>query len=398
MIRADAAPPADSTTARHGPWYGRMAGAATAATVLVGAASLYRELRDGVLVPRWQASQFWVTYEHGFVRRGLPGQIASILTGGAPTSGAVTTLAVALVAMAASGFAVVTWLAVRMAASRPSGVLLVALLAASPFTFSLLAQDIGRYDTVGVAAAVVITVAALHLRAGIVPFVAAVALLVAVASSEFLAAFLAPLAIVAMRRAGCRPIAIAAAALPGVLVAVGSLAASPSASTLRAFAADAHAARPDIPQDGASTAIAAIGQGAGTAWANLAEMSPSTLPLLTLILGACYLLASWLAWVLLGRPAPASFWFLAAVYAAAAVALSVIGIDYRRWWALAFVAAVATVLVLARGNDRPRGDSRPLPSPLIAGLVLALSVGGQLVPVSASAWDPAATTHIVISE
>jgi hypothetical protein len=70
-------------------------GAFAAAAAMIGAVVLHVASKAHV-VGEWQASQLFISYEYGFARRGLPGEVLALLTDRNPGSGAVATAAVLL--------------------------------------------------------------------------------------------------------------------------------------------------------------------------------------------------------------------------------------------------------------------------------------------------------------
>ena len=98
--------------------------------------------------------------------------------------------------------------------------------------------------------------------------------------------------------------------------------------------------------------------------------TPEGVLVTTLVLVGLHLLVLGIVWRLLGGAlADRAFVAVAGLAGAAALALSVAGIDYRRWWSLAVVAGLAALLQLAAGPRRP-------PSPASTRLLVALVVLG----------------------
>jgi hypothetical protein len=165
---------------------------AIAATILLSATALWRAA-TGQFVEPWQASQFWVTYRDGFVRRGLPGEVLSVVTGGSPTIAQMTAAATALLVAAGAAWAVLARAVWRVAAEDARAIA-AALVVVSPFAFSLLVRDIGRYDTIGIIVFVMFAAVVLHSGRPQWPALTGMsaATAVAVASQELLIAFLVP--------------------------------------------------------------------------------------------------------------------------------------------------------------------------------------------------------------
>src|SRR3954465_11877393 len=85
------------------------------------------------VVDDYTASQYWLTYRHGFVRRGLPGQLLGWLFG-APAHTHMTGTAVVLCFLALAAAGVVVAGVCRRVEGRSQRLLLLAVLLWSPFT------------------------------------------------------------------------------------------------------------------------------------------------------------------------------------------------------------------------------------------------------------------------
>jgi hypothetical protein len=127
---------------------------------------------------------------------------------------------------------------------------------------------------------------------------------------------------------------------------------------------------------------------------NVADYYASTTPVRVLVTVAVwasvYLLLLGVVWLLLGRSVrDRAFVRLTAGMGMVAVALSVIGIDYRRWWALAAVTALCVVLQL--GREQPGKPGRVGRGVAVA--LLMLTTAGVLLrampvyPLDASHLD-----------
>jgi hypothetical protein len=352
------------------------------ATAAVIGAIVHRRLGQGVAIRTWQASQYWVDYSDGFVRRGLPGQVLADVAGGPPSSALVTCAAVTLTTVAACAFVALAMTIYRTAESRSAAVAGAAVIAVSPFTFPLLAQDAGRYDTVVFAAAAIIALAGMRLRNGpAVAITVSTAVLVAVATEEISVLFVVPLALACLRRVRSRPTTIAVAVLPGLVAAGASLLIRPRETGLTRAIQQAHSARPDIPLDGQMTAIVALRQTPTSVIDQMRALSPMAPVLLTAVFVAFFLGTVYLTWACLGKPRPLMFRYFLGAYAAGALALSIVGIDYRRWWAMAFAAAAWTVVVL-RDTEGITGRTAHRPPALFVVTMLVLSVLLQASPVA----------------
>ncbi len=339
------------------PW---VLGAGAAAVVLGTVLSLVSHLRHDEVVYRYQAPLYWLDYGDGFVRRGLPGEALSWF-GDPPSSGAATGLALGL---SLAGIAAVGGLAARLARAAPtrlSTAAVVVVVVLSPFGVPLLARDLGRYDTVGLVAVVL-----LALLPGSRPLAAVVcgsaALVVAVACEEFLVAYALPVALVLARQLGRGDRRRAARCatgllLPGATLAAVSVAVRPDRGSLAAVVRDAEDA--GVPAAEGNDAVTFLG---ATVREQLATVEPyglwragGTAVLFALLFAAC----AWTLWALLGRPDRRTAGAAAALLAGVATALGVVGVDYRRWWGLAFLAFVAVLARLSRRDTRDRTADRP---------------------------------------
>jgi hypothetical protein len=354
----------------------------TAGTVLVIGAIIYRRLGQGAVVRTWQASQYWISYSDGFVRRGLPGQIVASVAGGPPSSATVTTVAVLLTALAGGAFVALAVNVYNIAETRWAAVTGATVVAVSPFTFSLLVQDAGRYDAVIFAAAALISLAGIRLKSKpTVIIVVSAAVLFAAATEEICVIFLAPLAAACLWRARVRPTTIAFALVPALVVAAASLLIPPSQDGLVRALRHAHSARNDIPLDGQLTAIGALRQTPGSIMAQMTGASLVAPVLLTAVFVTFYLCITRLVWTCLDRPQARIFRYFVALYAMGAVGSSLIGIDYRRWWAMAFAVTIWTAVVLCEPMREVR---KPFDQPraFLVVAMLAVSVLLQASPVA----------------
>lgn len=366
-------------------WFLILAAAAVAALNL---ARLLAHLIDGELITPYKATLYWVDYRDGFVRRGLPGEVLSWLTGGAPTYGAMIAAGLAL-SLAACGAGVLLARRLASQAVTPTARLAVAVVVvAAPFTVPLMARDLGRYDAIGVLAFAV--VALLPARWRWSPWAAAgvlsVAVAVACASEEFLGAFLAPVGLLAAYQLGQRQVRRAApfAALilgPGALLSVASLVIGPSAQFIQNALDRAHAAGVGPSTAPGNDAATLLGATLDEQLALFGQYDPSSRVLLPIGIGALFVALAWTLSSLLGRPAPRLFVGIAVWLGLVAVVLGVVGVDFLRWWSLAMVAFVAA---LAVARPAPVTASGPLPVRMrlmISALVLVCVIT-QDIPIA----------------
>ena len=131
---------------------------AVVATIVKSAVAAVGVVQTPWLVTDYVASQWWLSYELGFVRRGLPGQVlAWAVGGGDPSAWQVTTAALMVTGAAVVCLVWLAWIVARDAAPNVQ-LAVAALIAASPFTVSEYVRYLGGYDAIGVLA-MVLTVA-----------------------------------------------------------------------------------------------------------------------------------------------------------------------------------------------------------------------------------------------
>jgi MFS family permease len=366
-------------------------------------------LLKGPFSSPYNLSAFWVTYSDGFTRRGLPGELLAEVTGRAPTAADAVLLSVVLMVAAAVALAfLVHTMSTTQWPDHLDRLYGTTLLVASPFTFAFLVRDAGRYDTIGYCALALVVPIALRWSAG--PLRSGAALLAiaglaaaATAAEEFLFAFLAPVCVVALIRMGwrgARLLVVAAATLgPAAVIAVASVFFRPSTTALRAAVLAAQQGGLDV-STAYPNAITALVQTPSQGLQKLLVTSPFTVVVSHAMFGGCFLVALWLLWLTLGRWQGRTYWTVVGFFALLALSLSVFGTDYKRWWALAFIAVVATVGLLrtSRSAAEPNTRGTPLRRPGVAAaacVVLACSLVGQNVPVW-QWWDPASATQFVL--
>ena len=344
------------------------------------------------------APQYWLSYEQGFVRRALPGEVLRLLGGARPpTLAAATTLGVGLSLAAALAVGLLALLLARRVPARWAALAVAAVVAVSPLGISLYTRDLGRSDAAGVV--VLVALAALPWRRLPAPLVVvgvAALTAAAVAAGEFLVVVVVPVGVVAVwlaldggsRRR--RTVAAAVCALPPAAVAVASAVVPVPLSLLTRAVATARAAGvpppvPIVPGHGDHDAVSRLKYGfVENMRTYYALFTPAGVVATTLVWGTVFAVLLAVVWHLLGRRVRGrGFALLAAGPVLAALALSVAGIDYRRWWSLALVTALCLVLQVTAGSRRPPGAPR---TPLIVGL-LVLALAGVLLGGVSPYWD-----------
>ncbi len=345
----------------------------------------------------YNASAYWVSYRDGFVRRGLVGQVVETLLGGPPSLAAASVVGVLMVVLVAAALVVLTRMILAVVRDPRDRLLVAAVVVASPFTFSLAVQNRGRYDAVVVACLALVAVLAVRRSTPWARVLGiALSVLVGAATEEIAFAFLGPPAVVAAARLGRtrteRLVGVVVALAPGLVVTLASLVVRPSRDLL--VAASERAAAAGLPVTlTEESSISALGQTTRDGLAFTAGISPVTILVCTVLLGGCFALSAYVLWARTGRAHPR--WALLAVVAqgVAALLLSTVGDDYRRWWGLAFVGMVASLVLLTEGAvsvPAPRHTRARPGRPLVVALLLA-SAALQVFPIWPT-WDPAAAT------
>ncbi len=336
--------------------------------------------RDPAPVLHWKLAQYWLDYEFGFVRRALPGELLSRVTGGPPGS-------VALVQAVGTGLTVAAALAVVPLALRFAGrargtatrLLVVATLLVSPLTVALLLHDLGRYDGVGVLVLAALVVASGWRRLPTWAGTGLVAVLLAgaTATEEFLVALLAPAALARTAllagtaersRAWIHP---AVAVGPAVAVAAASLLVPPPGQALAVARQRAEAAGVG-PLRGWGDALSAVDRGL-TENVGFFDLFGAAEVIGTLMLWAT-VWASTVALLtrLLGTTRDRWWWALVVWFAAVALALSAVGVDFRRWFGLALLGLVAAATLVRPEPAREPQALPPGPGALSAFILLAV--------------------------
>jgi hypothetical protein len=342
----------------------------------------------------YNASAYWVSYRDGFVRRGFVGTVLEAVLGRPPGLVAASAVGVLLVLLVGAALVMLTGMTLRVVPVSRDRLVVAAAVIASPFTFSLVVQNRGRYDAVVVACLVLVALLGLG-RSRALLRILGIAALVAVgaATEEIGFAFLAPLAVLAVarlgrtaaQRIGWGVLAVA----PGLAVTAASMLVRPSIEVL--VAASQRAAAAGLPVTlTEESSISALGQTTSDGLAFTASVSPVTILVCTVALGGCYALSAYVLWVHTGRVRPRRVLLTVAVNAAAALILSTVALDYRRWWGLAFVGMVASLVLLVQDAMTTPGPRHATVSPRrwIVVTLLVASAGLQVFPIWPT-WDPA---------
>lgn len=360
-----------------------------AATAVVAAVTLLRlgkQLLDGQLMSTFVRSMYWVDYRDGFIRRGLPGEVVGWLPG-EPTSGLVFAVGLVLTVGACAAVAALVYRLLERVELPLLRLSVAALVAASPLTLMLLPRGVGRYDTIGLIALALVVVLPPRWRWS--PWAAAGALSVVVAvacaSEEFLGAYLAPVALLASWRLGQqlhRAASMAALILtPGAIIALWGFAADPSRGFISGTVRRAEEAGIDVSSVPGGNGIEALGYSVEEQLALYDARDTVQTVLLPILMAGAFVAFSATVWWLAGKPAPRLAALAGGWLALTAVALSVVGIDFGRWWALAFVGFVAFLAALPPSGQEA---TRPMPERVrvwVLGLALVCVLG-----VNAPIW------------
>lgn len=380
---------------------GMLIALAALVVVVTSTVSLIREVASGRPLTPYMAPQYWLDYDGGFLRRALPGEALRLLTGGdAPSYPVVKLVGVGLSVAAVLAVVLLALLLARHAPDRWTALTVVAAVLVGPLGLPLLARDLGRYDAIGVVVLVTLTAVP---WSRLPPLLAALAVgalaAVAVASEEFLVILVVPVALVSVwpvLRGAPRPHGWAAAvALPSLVVAGLSAVLPAPPAVLRSAVAAARAAGvpppvPLVPGHADHDAVSRLGYGfVENVRTYYSILTPAGVAGTTLVWAAVYLVLIGLVWHLLGRSLrERAFVLLAAGGGLAALALSVAGIDFRRWWTLAAVTVLCLVLLLTSllPSTPDRLDAVPPGRRVVVLALVALGVTGIILADVPAYW------------
>ncbi|HYP46922.1 MAG TPA: hypothetical protein VEQ66_17215 [Propionibacteriaceae bacterium] len=334
------------------------------------------------------APQYWLTYEHGFVRRALLGQVVHILAGSRdPSYHLVNVVAVALSVTAVLAVVVLALMLARRVASQWTAVAVFAAVLVSPLGLPLFATDIGRSDSFGVVILVLLLCLPWRrLATAVVVAGVAVVTAAAVAAGEYLVAPVLPagLAVLCSALAGRRgrvPWTVAAITPCLLLTVMSGVVAPPLAlvhqTTAAARAAGVPPAWTLVPGQRDHDSVSRLKYGF---FDNLQTyysiLTPQGVVATTILWVGVYLLVVCVVWRLLGWSlVERRFLVVITVFALSALALSGAGIDYRRWWSLAVVGALGTLLQVTSGE----GKRMALHNVAVAVAMICLAVAGLLL-------------------
>jgi hypothetical protein len=200
---------------------------ATAAVTVLSLALLLAVVLPTIWYPStgllYKHPQYWLDYEYGFVRRGLPGQLLSWAAGGPPSVQQVTVAGRVLTLVACLAVLLLSIRASTQAPTARNAALVLLLLLSSPMTLALLLWDVARFDGIGVVALAALARLRVDTRLPAPTVLVLISALVALscAAEEFLLLLLAPAAVL---RTTVTPAVQALAPMKRVLVSAAVLA------------------------------------------------------------------------------------------------------------------------------------------------------------------------------
>jgi hypothetical protein len=347
--------------------------------------------------PEWQASQYWLSYAHGFTRRGLPGQLLSWIVGGTPTHTEAKAAGLTLSGVAALA---IIGLAVNfIRRGQPTAVLAAAVVLTSPFTVSLILRDLARYDAVGMIVMFLLSAEIIWRRTTspwLTGMTIAALTLIATASEEFLAAYLLPIGLIRVlltcrqqsdiprdrtwllpRRGEWAPLALALG--PSLLLLIASYAMRPSTNVVSG-AARAAAANGVVRPRGGSDALSVLSNGVRAEVREVLDVGAAKLALWIAFMVVLYAVSAGVLPRLLRWRPSATYWLCAVWAGSVALALSCLGVDYRRWWGLAFLTVVSVAVMTKSEGQQP--DSAVNRRLAIVSIVAGLALLVIALPVS----------------
>lgn len=353
---------------------------------------------SGTAISSYSLSHYWLDYSHGFVRRGLLGEILALF-GESRTVPEAAALATVLLIGGWLAIAILIGRLTRSVATPSDRLYLVALLSASPFTFSLV-YEIGSSDSYGPISLALLVLLAAGPRGrpgALLPRIVAMSvnLAVATASEELLFGFVAVLTVLALSGFGFTRIQCcvisALALMPAVAIIGMSVLMRPSDIYLIDVIGRARAAGLDVDTH-KENSVSALGQTARNGFENFLHTSPTTLVIFWVLCITGFASTVPAVVKMTGFHHTRIVGVLIGIFALNAVALSLEANDYRRWWAIAFLSTIAALTII--GHD-DHGAPRKA-NPVLACALLIASLGLQLVPDWPAHWDPSADTDFSI--
>ena len=360
-------------------------------TVLANVAALVADVASRTFLNPYNATQYYLTWQDGFFRRGFPGTLLHLVMGRDPTLAelSVVTAVATVLGLVATGVFVAA--VARLPAFAGSEAIVLTLLVASPLTFSMVLHNRSRLDPVVVLLVVLLALLPARVLSArwLSSVLAAGLAAAAVGSLEFAVGFVAPVLLArALREPGGRTrwVRLALELAPAAAMAAASLLLRPSAATLDRVEERFTRAGIAAPRENSVSVLTnTVPEALGLNRDHLLL----TRVLWFAVFAACFAVTVHLlrqvarAGAFETRPVAA---FLVCCAATAGL-VSIVGFDYGRWFSLALLALGASVLVLQGRPTSPLSTlartDRPLPrrTEVLLGVVLVVSLVGQQFPV-----------------
>ena len=311
----------------------------------------------------WSGPQYLLSYDHGFVRRALPGELLHLIAA-EPSSTVVAVAAFALTTCAVVGVFVLAVLLGRAIKDPLASATAFVLVIGSPFTIALFARDPGRFDALGVICLCLTLILTRGIPVRWLPVTLSVSLAsaVMVASQEFLVV-MTPLLIFIVwrwisegdsaRQAHRRWLSALIIAIPSAAAALASMLTHPEAVWLTELQ------RTHSLDPGSLNSVSAIAQSFEQANAFATENIPNVV-FTTFVFGGLFILSA-LTLKVVARFEDRAYYFFVALGGVSAFALTAVGIDLRRWWSLAFLMAIGAAISALR-LPQSRNSQQDIPS------------------------------------
>ena len=332
---------------------------------------------------------YWlIDYQHGFVRRGLGGELLRIATGGQPSGTAITAMVVTTAVVSAGCALILIELLIRR--FTKATVLMALLLAASPFLIDQMVLH-RRPDQFGLLALFAVGVVCAYRRhlainLAAVGFMLAALTLVHEGALLFYGVFCVPLILAALPEINLvRRLALVAVTVgPALVVALFVLAfgrlQQDAITSMEAYATTRLGDQP--------TVLSYMDDSVGTSIQIVAQFGPVR-QILMLIIGAALVAAHWLwirhwigtRWMRLGG-VPRAVWWTAALGVAVPVVFTFgTGVDWMRWFGVFGSSALMVVGFLVLIDAMSTVSSRSGTVTLTVGQVAAAMYLTLLVPM-----------------
>jgi hypothetical protein len=364
---------------------------AVVVTVVANVVALLTDLANGTFLNVYNATQYYLTWQDGFFRRGFPGTVLHLVMRRDPTIAELSAVTAVATVLGLLALLVLVVRAARLPAFTGLEGVALTVLVASPLTFSMVLHNRSRLDPVVVVLVVLLALLPARVLAArwLSSVLAAGLAAAAVGSLEFAVGFVASLLLARALREPPgigRFVRLALELAPGVAVAVASLVLRPSPATIERVAARFTQAGIAAPRE---NSVSVLTNTVPEALTLNRDHLLLTRVLWFLIFAACFAVTV----ALLRRIARAgtsdsraNLAFLACCAVTAGL-VSIVGFDYGRWFSLALVSLLGSVIVLGgRPPSSWRGVTRteqvlPRRTELLLVGVLVVSLVGQQFPI-----------------